>query len=146
ALAEAQAPRGWQVQICGRDQIDMSRPVEAAAFVEAARPSVVINASAYTAVDKAETEREAAFVLNRDAPAAVAEACLRVGAGFVHVSTDYVFDGTKTGAYCEGDPTAPINVYGASKAEGEVRILNSDARAAIVRTSWVFSSGDANFL
>lgn len=107
---------------------------------------VVVNAAAYTAVDRAEQEPEAAFAANRDGPAALAAASAAVGAPLVHLSTDYVFDGAKAEAYDEDDPIAPLGVYGRSKAEGEEAVRAAAPRHLIIRTSWVFGCEGANFV
>jgi dTDP-4-dehydrorhamnose reductase len=109
-------------------------------------PDVVINAAAYTAVDRAESETEAAFRANSEAPALLADACKACDALFVHYSTDYVFDGTGTRPYREDDPPAPLGVYGASKFAGEEAIRRSGARHLILRTAWVYASHGSNFL
>ena len=109
-------------------------------------PDVVVNAAAYTAVDRAESEPEAAFRVNAEAPAVLADACKACDALFVHYSTDYVFDGTGTRPYREDDPTAPVGVYGASKLAGEEAIRGSDARHLILRTAWVYAAHGSNFL
>lgn len=143
ALSETGAPG---LVALGRDRLDLRDPVAAETELERLRPAGVINAAAFTAVDKAESEPEEAFLLNRDGPAALARVCARIGAPLVHVSTDYLFDGTKTGPYAEDDPPAPLGVYGASKAAGEEAVQASGARAAILRTSWVYSATGANFV
>ena len=109
-------------------------------------PDVVVNAAAYTAVDRAESEPGAAFRANAEAPAVLADACKACDALFVHYSTDYVFDGTGTRPYREDDPTAPVGVYGASKLAGEEAIRGSDARHLILRTAWVYAAHGSNFL
>jgi dTDP-4-dehydrorhamnose reductase len=105
---------------------------------------LVINAAAYTAVDKAETERDRAFAINRDGAGYLARACAERGIRFLHVSTDYVFDGTGTRPYREDDPIAPLGVYGASKAEGEQAV--HEAGGTVVRTSWLFAEGGPSFV
>ena len=110
------------------------------------RPQLVVNASAYTAVDRAESERELAFRVNRDAPAAMARACERTGATFVHYSTDYVFDGSASSPYVETSTQSPQGVYGASKAAGEEAILAAGCDALILRTAWVYALHGQNFL
>jgi len=110
------------------------------------RPDVVVNAAAYTAVDRAEAERDAAFAVNRGGAQAVASACAARDVRLVHVSTDYVFDGEKRGPYVETDAIAPINGYGASKAAGEAAVLLALPGAIVVRTSWLFSADGANFV
>ncbi|MDQ6997741.1 MAG: dTDP-4-dehydrorhamnose reductase [Mariprofundus sp.] len=109
-------------------------------------PDVVVNAAAYTAVDRAESDRDAAFAVNRDGPANLAKACERVGIPLIHVSTDYVFDGSKIGSYVEDDPVCPLGVYGASKLAGEQAIQEHCSHHIILRTSWVFSAHGHNFV
>lgn len=109
-------------------------------------PAVVVNAAAYTAVDKAESDRDAAFRANAEAPSRIAEACARMGIPLVHYSTDYVFDGTGTRPYREDDPTAPLGVYGESKLAGEQGIRASGADHMILRTAWVYAPHGKNFL
>ncbi|RDZ29264.1 dTDP-4-dehydrorhamnose reductase [Lysobacter silvisoli] len=109
-------------------------------------PNVVVNATAYTAVDRAEDEREAAFRANAEGPGRLARACAARGAALLHYSTDYVFDGSGTRPYREDDPTAPLGVYGASKLAGEQEIAASGARHLILRTAWVYATHGGNFL
>jgi dTDP-4-dehydrorhamnose reductase len=130
----------------GRDALDLVTGLEIAPLVERLQPAAVVNASAYTAVEKAEDETEAAFRLNRDAPAGMARVCAERGVAFVHFSTDYVFDGTKGAPYLETDPRNPLNVYGKSKAEGEDAIAAAGGRWAVLRTSWVYSASGSNFV
>ena len=105
-----------------------------------------INCAAYTAVDKAETEKEAAFAINGDGPGYLATACKEQGAALIHISTDYVFDGTATTPYLETDPTCPIGAYGTSKLKGEEAVLNNNPNAIVIRTSWVYSFFGNNFV
>lgn len=130
----------------GRDALDFDRPATIAAALAAHAPSLVINAAAYTAVDKAEADAEAAMRANRDGPAELARRCAERGIPLIHVSTDYVFDGDKGAPYVETDPPHPTGVYGASKRAGEEAVLASGARAVIVRTAWVFSATGRNFV
>ena len=145
------AAAGRPARAIGRAALDLSDPaldLEAAvaAAIADAQPEAVINASAYTAVDKAESEEAAALRLNRDAPAAMARACADAGAiPFVQVSTDYVFDG-RAGPYAETAPVAPQGAYGRSKAQGEAAVAAAGGRAVVVRTSWVYASHGANFV
>ena len=111
-----------------------------------AKPSIVINAAAYTAVDKAEAEPEPCYAVNRDGAGQLADAAWRHNLPFIHVSTDYVFDGQKPSAYREDDATAPLGVYGRSKLEGERAVVAAHPEALIVRTSWVYSAYGSNFL
>lgn len=115
-------------------------------LVRRVRPEVIINAAAYTAVDKAESDREICYAVNSTAPGVMAQEAAVLGAKLVHYSTDYVFDGTKTGTYAEDDPTGPLNVYGASKLAGEGAIAAASGEFLILRTSWVYSNHGANFL
>jgi dTDP-4-dehydrorhamnose reductase len=106
----------------------------------------VINAAAYTAVDRAESEQDLAFAINRDGARILAEACATIGLPFIHVSTDYVFDGTKRSPYVETDPVAPVSVYGQSKEAGERAVFEFCPHAMVFRTSWVFGIEGANFV
>jgi dTDP-4-dehydrorhamnose reductase len=110
------------------------------------RPALVVNAAAYTAVDRAETEREAAFRANRDGPAVVGAICAAHGIPMLHISTDYVFDGTKSTEYLETDPVCPLGIYGLSKSEGEKALRAELDQHIILRTAWVFSSYGQNFV
>ncbi len=110
------------------------------------RPAVVVNAAAYTAVDKAEEEAESAFAVNRDGAINLAQACAVAGVPLIHLSTDYVFDGSKMGPYTEDDPVCPINVYGKSKEAGEREVRERLRRHLIVRASWVYGVHGTNFV
>lgn len=145
-LARLPCPPGVVLEAVGRERCDLSKTAEIKLFLRESRPGAVINAAAYTAVDKAETDQAAAFALNRDGPAALARACAEMDLPLIHLSTDYVFDGAKVGPYLEGDPKAPLNVYGRSKSEGEDAVLASGARALVLRTSWVYAAQGENFL
>jgi dTDP-4-dehydrorhamnose reductase len=134
------------VSFVERPEIDFTRPEGVRAIVTAARPDIVVNAAAYTAVDAAETDRDTAFAVNRDGPATLAGICADLEAALVHYSTDYVYDGRKTGAYVEDDPINPLSVYGASKAEGDAAIAARLRRHVILRTSWVYSATGNNFV
>lgn len=140
------APAGWTVLAPGREEVDLAAPNSLVSALDRLAPDAIINAAAYTAVDKAEQEPALAFAINRDGPAALAAAAAARRLPLVHVSTDYVFAGDKTEPYVEDDPVGPRSVYGASKAEGERGVLNAGADAAIVRTSWVFSAHGQNFV
>lgn len=130
----------------GRDAADLTDPEACAAMIRAHGPAAVINAAAYTAVDRAETEEALAHTINAEAPRAMARECAALGIPLVHVSTDYVFDGAAAAPRREGDPTAPINAYGRSKLAGEETVRAAGATHAILRTSWVFSAHGANFV
>jgi len=125
---------------------DFNAPESLAALITRIAPGVVVNAAAYTAVDKAETDVDAAFRINAEAPAVIARACAASGALLVHYSTDYVFDGSAIRPYREDDATAPLGIYGASKLAGEDAIRASGARHAILRTAWVYAAHGRNFL
>jgi dTDP-4-dehydrorhamnose reductase len=114
--------------------------------IRSVRPRWIVNPAAYTAVDKAESEPELAYAVNRDAVRAIGEEAQRIGAGVIHFSTDYVFDGKGTAAYIETDVTGPVGVYGASKLAGEQVLESSGAAHLIFRTSWVYGAGGKNFL
>lgn len=146
ALAERGPGAGVEVIRLGRPGFDLLRPDDAARAIEAARPDVVVNAAAFTAVDKAEAEPGLAMQVNADGAAAVAAAAARIGAPLLQLSTDYVFDGALARPYREDDATAPLNAYGRSKLAGEEAALRACPRAVVVRTAWVYSPFGANFL
>lgn len=146
ALKRRAWPDGVRIVAPWRGELDLSDAAAVSGYLEATGASAVINAAAYTAVDKAETDRAAAFRGNAFVPAALAEAAAGAGAALIHVSTDYVFDGSKTGPYEVSDLVAPINVYGASKAAGELAVRSIQPRSAVVRTSWLVSPDGANFV
>jgi dTDP-4-dehydrorhamnose reductase len=134
------------VRRVGRPDFDFDRPEMIAACFRAADPGLVVNAAAYTAVDAAESDQEAAYRANRDGPAILARLCADAGIPLIHVSTDYVFDGTKPAPYVETDPVAPQGVYGASKLAGEQAVMESGAQAVILRTAWVYAPVGKNFV
>jgi len=134
------------VTALARDAADLADPAACAAAIHAHRPSVVINAAAYTAVDRAETEEGLATTINGDAPGAMAQACAELGIPFVHISTDYVFPGDGTAPWCPGDPVAPLGAYGRSKLAGEEAVRAAGGVHAILRTSWVVSAHGNNFV
>ena len=129
-----------------RAGLDVTDAAAVRQSLAAVRPDAVVNTAAYTAVDRAEAEPEAAFAVNRDGAAHLAAACDAAGVPVVHVSTDYVFDGAKGAPYLPGDPVAPLSVYGASKAAGEVAVRAATDRHVILRTAWVFSRYGGNFM
>jgi dTDP-4-dehydrorhamnose reductase len=144
SLAEA-AGDGVALSFVGRPALDLAAPETVETALGPLRFDLVLNAAAYTAVDRAEQEPELAFRINRDGTAALARAAARRGVPFVHISTDYVFDGRKRGSYTEDDAVAPQNVYGLSKRAGEVAALGA-ARALVIRTAWVHSPFGHNFV
>jgi dTDP-4-dehydrorhamnose reductase len=130
----------------GRPSFDFDRPETIDAVFHDVEPRLVINAAAYTAVDAAETDPEAAYRANRDGPAILAKLCEEADIPLIHVSTDYVFDGEKAEPYVETDPVAPQGVYGASKLAGEVAVLGTQAKAIVLRTAWVYAPQGKNFV
>ena len=136
--AELSVPDSAVLDISNRDSVWRA--------VEAFRPDYIINAAAYTAVDKAESDAERAFAVNRDGARHLAEAAEAAGAAMLHISTDYVFDGAGGAPYDEAAPTAPQNIYGASKLAGEQAVLAACRRAVVMRTSWVFGAHGQNFV
>jgi len=139
-------PEGWAVTAIDIDELDLRDTAAIAAMVASQPWAAVISAGAYTAVDKAESDVVTAWAVNAMAPAAFAEACAKAGIPIVQVSTDYVFDGARDGAWEVSDPVAPLGVYGASKLGGELAVRTSGARHAIVRTAWVVSAHGNNFI
>jgi dTDP-4-dehydrorhamnose reductase len=129
-----------------RDTVDLAIPDQVRAMVRRTAPDVILNAAAYTAVDRAESEPHAAMAVNAKAPEILAEEAARLGALLVHYSTDYVFDGLKTGPWLETDTPNPLNVYGASKLAGEQAIQQVGGKFLIFRTSWVYGPRGTNFL
>jgi dTDP-4-dehydrorhamnose reductase len=144
-LAAALAACGTVVA-CDRAALDVADPAAIERVVRGAAPQFIVNAAAYTAVDRAETERELAFAINGEAPGVLAAEALRCDATLIHYSTDYVFDGKRRTPYDEAAATDPVNVYGASKLAGEKAIARSGARALTLRTSWVYGRTGQNFL
>lgn len=154
ALQQA-CPPGWQMTALGRDQADLTDPAACAAVVARTQADVVINAAAYTAVDRAETEEALATTINAHAPGAMAQAAAARAAAraahgrglpFVQVSTDYVFDGSGSTPWQADSPTAPLGAYGRSKLAGERAVRAAGGTTVILRTSWVFSAYGTNFL
>ena len=135
-----------EVVALSREQLDLTKPHDIKRVVREIKPNLIINPAAYTAVDKAETEPELAFSINATAAQILAEEAARHGAGIIHFSTDYVYDGTKTGAYVENDAVNPVSVYGKSKLAGEDAIRAVGLPHLILRTSWVYGAYGKNFL
>lgn len=135
-----------EVVTASRADCDFSSTDAITNLIAEARPSVIVNPAAYTAVNEAETHRDLAYAINCTAAATLAREARKSGAMFVHYSTDYVFDGSKQAAYEESDPTSPLNVYGASKLAGEHAVAATGGRFLILRTSWVYGANGNNFL
>lgn len=144
-LVRALAPLGHVIAPTSAE-MNLADPVGIRAMIRDIAPSVIVNAAAYTNVDRAEGDRECCFAINAQAPGVLAEEAERLGAALVHYSTDYVFDGTKGAPYDENDVPCPINVYGASKLAGEHAIASVDGGYVILRTSWVYGARGTNFL
>ena len=139
-------PAGYQFAAFGRDGVDISQREQVFAAVARERPDIVINAAAYTAVDRAQSERDIAWAGNCTGPANLAAACDEAAIPLIHLSTDYVFDGSKIGPYCEDDPVKPLGVYGESKEAGDRAVRNALPRHVILRTAWVYSAHGHNFV
>ena len=147
SLAERGAAAGHDIVPLGRPQLDLVGDEEAIArAVERTGPEVIVSAAAFTAVDKAESEQDRAFAINTRGAGSIAQAAKRLGVPIVHLSTDYVFDGSKSAPYTEDDVPRPRSVYGASKLAGEHAVLKASPGAVVVRTAWVYSPFDTNFV
>lgn len=145
ALSELQAA-DVAIDALGRPELDLEHPEDLAAKLRDARPDVVVNAAAHTAVDLAETDEAAARRINAGGPAILARAAYDLGAPILHISTDYVFPGDKSGYYAESDQTGPRSVYGQTKLEGERGVAANNPNHVILRTAWVFSHAGKNFV
>ena len=144
-LVRLLAPLG-EIHAPARAELDLTHPDSIRSYVQELRPRWIVNPAAYTAVDKAETDRDAAYAINAEAPRILGEEAAKIDAAVLHFSTDYVFDGTGTTPYREEDPTGPLGVYGASKLAGEQALAASGAAHLIFRTSWVYGAIGKNFL
>ncbi|TMO69964.1 dTDP-4-dehydrorhamnose reductase [Pseudoalteromonas aurantia] len=146
-LAELLASQGnAEILILDKEQLDITNQDTVYSTVTEFQPTIIINAAAHTAVDKAEDEVEHSYAINRDGPKYLAQAAQTVGAAILHISTDYVFEGNKISAYVESDPTNPQSVYGASKLAGEVAVAEACDKHIILRTAWVFGKNGSNFV
>jgi dTDP-4-dehydrorhamnose reductase len=145
-LARRAPARKIEIKALSRADLDIERPEQIRGLLAQGRFDAVVNTAAYTAVDKAETEIDRAFAVNRDGAGAIARACAEFDIPLIHLSTDYVFDGSKPGAYREDDPVSPLGVYGASKEAGERAVREACARHVIMRTSWVYAAHGGNFV
>lgn len=144
ALSVADTP--YQIIALTRNDLDITDCSSVNKIIKKHLPDIVINAAAYTAVDKAEDEQDMAFAINRDAVQYLADICAEIQIPLLHISTDYVFDGNKASAYLETDSISPLGVYGKSKAEGEAVLRQTLQQHFILRTSWVFSATGNNFV
>lgn len=146
ALRARAGRAGHVVEAVGRPVLDLAVSTDPVAPIAAFSADIVINAAAYTAVDRAEAERELAFAVNRDGAGRFAAAARRLGLPFLHVSTDYVFDGEKGAPYVEGDAPAPLSIYGRSKLDGEAAVRAAHPDALVFRTGWVYGADGRNFV
>lgn len=145
-LVQQATQLGWEILAVDRDELDITCREAVLRAINEFKPDAIINAAAHTAVDKAETEVDASYAINRDGPANLAEGANAVGAVMLHISTDYVFAGDKQGVYLESDPVDPQGVYGASKLAGEEVVAAKSPRHLILRTAWVFGEHGNNFV
>ena len=145
-LADVGAQRAVPIFSAGRPEIDLEDSSSIERVVTAVLPEAIVNAAAYTAVDMAESEPQRAFAVNRDGAGQLAATARRLRIPFIHVSTDYVFDGRKSVPYCEDDAPSPLGVYGRSKLEGETAVMTGNPDALVFRTSWIYSPYGANFV
>jgi len=140
-------PKGWQLIALSRAELDITDSAGVKSVFQQYQPDLVINCGAYTGVDKAESEKEKAFAVNGNGPANIAGAAADIQARLIHISTDFVFDGTKSQPYLPEDNPKPVSVYGASKLQGEKSVLAETAnKALILRTGWLYSSHGSNFV
>jgi len=145
-LADQLSDTGYEIIFTSRAEIDIADLVSTKVKITALCPTIVINASAYTAVDKAEDDQYEAEKINHIAVANIASTCSEIGCWLIHISTDYVFDGDHFLPYKESDPVSPIGVYGETKRAGELAVINSAIDAIVIRTSWLYSSHGNNFV
>lgn len=146
ALAEEGPSLGHDIIRLGRPELDLANPAGLEVLFGSARPDIIVSAAAYTAVDQAESEPDLAMAINGTAPGLIAAAAARLGLPVIHLSTDYVFDGTKPTPYVESDPTGPQGAYGRTKLAGEQAVAASNPRHVILRTAWVYAHGGKNFV
>lgn len=146
SLIERGAAAGHEIIALGRPQLDLADPASIMRALQGTAPDAIVSAAAYTAVDKAESEGDFAHAVNGEGAGAVAQAAKALGVPLVHVSTDYVFDGTLDRPYVESDPTGPTGVYGASKLAGEQAVLSTHDNSAVLRVAWVYSPFGGNFV
>jgi len=145
ALLERAPLAGASVELIGRPALDLTHPHNVVDILSAARPDLIVSAAAYTAVDKAEDEPRLAHAINEEGPRALARAAARLGVPMLHVSTDYVFDGSKSAPWTESDRTSPLGVYGRSKRAGEEAVMAAAPESVVLRIGWVYSPFGTNF-
>ena len=145
-LSQYESPFYFEILALTREQLDLTKVHDIKRIVREIKPDLIINPAAYTAVDNAESEHELAYAINGVAPQILAEEAARLGAGLIHFSTDYVYDGTKNNDYIEEDAVNPVSVYGKSKLAGEDAIRSVGLPHLILRTSWVYGAYGKNFL
>lgn len=138
--------RSHYVYAAGRPDVDLTKPETVGLWLDRVKPGIVVNAAAYTAVDKAETDREQAFLVNATGAGELARLCAAASIPLIHISTDFVFDGARRRPYIETESVLPLGVYGASKAAGETAVQRAHPQHVILRTSWVYSAHGNNFL
>jgi dTDP-4-dehydrorhamnose reductase len=146
ALQDQYSAFGLELTAIGRPEVDLTDPESVMRAIERVAPDLIVNAAAYTAVDQAETDQAAAFAVNAEGVETLATLCAASNRPLIHISTDYVFDGSGSQPFRESDPPAPINAYGASKLAGETRLRDAHAAHIILRTSWVYGSYGNNFV
>ncbi len=146
ALVRQSLDLGYDIKGVDCDELDITDDGVVDTLIGAFKPDAVINAAAYTAVDRAEDEIDIAYAVNQSGPENLAKVCTKLDIPLIHYSTDYVFDGSKSGAYKEGDSVAPLGIYGGSKLAGEAAVAKYCSRHFILRTSWVFSASGNNFV
>ncbi|RLC24584.1 MAG: dTDP-4-dehydrorhamnose reductase [Deltaproteobacteria bacterium] len=137
---------GYEILPVDLPELDITDKTQVKHRLEKFQPSLVVNAAAYTNVDKAETEQDLAFAVNRDGPANLAEACVKFEIPLIHISTDFIFDGKKSSPYIESDPVSPLSVYGKSKQEGENEVRSRLKKHIILRTAWLYGMHGQNFV
>lgn len=145
-LTQIASKKGFDVIAAGRAELDITQTQNVEDYITQCQPDIVINAAAFTAVDKAESEQDLAFAINRNGAKNIAGACKKQNIPLLHISTDYVFDGTKSKAYNEDDSVSPLGVYGESKWQGEEAIRNNLSDYLILRVAWVFGAQGNNFV
>ena len=145
-LTQIANEKGFKVISAGRGDLDITQAINVESYITQCQPDIVINAAAFTAVDNAESEQDLAFAINRDGAKNIAGVCKKHNIPLLHISTDYVFDGTKSKPYSENDSVSPLGVYGESKWQGEEAIRKNLSDYLILRVAWVFGAQGNNFV